>query len=222
MLRPSKLWPETAFVVDVNGVGFTLGVATPLCVLLLPCSSDSLRSAGDSSPRALSGSMMFVSGHRRRRRRAAMHPRRRRAPPLQPQLPVRRTPISIGGSNPFSSPFIDSGSASAKAVEPSVAEDDIRPSLSPPRRASRDRFERPSCGDPQGKRGEGTVVDAPWLKMQMPESMSPMTMFSPAPRTAQLVPQAAVIGQPEELRRRRRVDRDELVLRHVPGSSHTA
>src|SRR5205809_5767752 len=62
MLRPSKLCPLTAFDVDATTVGLTAGVATPLCFLLLPCSSELLRSAGASSPRRLSGSMMLLSG----------------------------------------------------------------------------------------------------------------------------------------------------------------
>src|SRR3954453_23783386 len=62
MLTPSKLWPATALDVEVNAVAPTTGVATPLCFLLLPCSPELLRSAGASSPRRLSGSMMLLSG----------------------------------------------------------------------------------------------------------------------------------------------------------------
>src|SRR4051812_7631831 len=62
MLTPSKLWPATALDVEVKAVAPTTGVATPLCFLLLPCSSELLRSAGASSPRRLSGSMMLLSG----------------------------------------------------------------------------------------------------------------------------------------------------------------
>src|SRR5262245_6516747 len=61
MLRPSKDWPGVAFEVDATAVGLTVGAGTPLCVLLLPCNSELLRSAGASSPRRLSGSMMFGS-----------------------------------------------------------------------------------------------------------------------------------------------------------------
>src|SRR3954471_361924 len=62
MLRPSKLWPGTAFETASNGVGVTTGVVTPSCFFLFLCCCDSLLFAGDSSPRLLSGSMMFVSG----------------------------------------------------------------------------------------------------------------------------------------------------------------
>jgi hypothetical protein len=43
MLRPSNDWPGVAFEVAVTAVGLTAGVATPLCVLLFPWSSESLR-----------------------------------------------------------------------------------------------------------------------------------------------------------------------------------
>src|SRR5690242_6825502 len=62
MLRPSNDWPGVAFEVEATPVGLTVGVATPLWVLLFPWSSDSLRFAGDSSPRWLSGSMIVLSG----------------------------------------------------------------------------------------------------------------------------------------------------------------
>src|SRR5436190_20965811 len=62
MLRPSNVCPVTAFDVDATAVGLTAGVATPLCFLLLPCSSESLRLAGDASPRWLSGSITLLSG----------------------------------------------------------------------------------------------------------------------------------------------------------------
>src|SRR3954466_15915367 len=61
MLTPSKLWPATALDVEVKAVAPTTGVATPLCFLLFPCCSELLRSAGASSPRRLSGSMMLLS-----------------------------------------------------------------------------------------------------------------------------------------------------------------
>src|SRR5512135_2447327 len=61
MLRPSNDCPGVAFDVGVTPVGLTAGVATPLCVLLFPWSSESLRLAGDSSPRRLSWSMMVLS-----------------------------------------------------------------------------------------------------------------------------------------------------------------
>src|SRR3954470_879199 len=62
MLRPSNDWPGVAFVAPDTADGLTTGAATPLCFLLFPCSSESLRSAGASSPRRLSGSMMLISG----------------------------------------------------------------------------------------------------------------------------------------------------------------
>ena len=61
MLVPSKLWPETALDTESNAVGATVGAGTPLCFLLLPCCSESLRSAASDSPRRPSGSMMFGS-----------------------------------------------------------------------------------------------------------------------------------------------------------------
>src|SRR3954451_25214410 len=62
MLRPSNDWPGVALVAPDTADGLTTGAATPLCFLLLPCSSELLRSAGASSPRRLSGSMMLLSG----------------------------------------------------------------------------------------------------------------------------------------------------------------
>src|SRR5580765_3460110 len=61
MLVPSKLCPGVALDVVDTVVGLTTGVATPLCFLLFPCSSELLRSAL-SSARRFSGASRLASG----------------------------------------------------------------------------------------------------------------------------------------------------------------